>query len=287
MSEVAAADATPPDIGRGIGFLGGGHMGRALVAALRGAGVEPQRIIVFETQAEARESLQREFGVRVAADAAAHIASLDILVLAVKPQDIATALRPLQGVLAQHRPLVISVAAGLGTAQLTALCGGQVPLVRAMPNRPALLGAGATGAYADPALEPVQRRRAEAVLATAGCVVWVEDESLMDVVTAVSGSGPAYFFRMAEALAAAGVEQGLPPAAANELAIATLHGAGLMATRGADLAALRESVTSKGGTTAAALAEFTAQGLEQTVSAAVAVAVSRGRQMAAQYGTGS
>lgn len=287
MSEVAAADATPPDIGRGIGFLGGGHMGRALVAALRGDGVEPQRIIVFETQAEARESLQREFGVRVAADAAAHIASLDILVLAVKPQDIATALRPLQGVLAQHRPLVISVAAGLGTAQLTALCGGQVPLVRAMPNRPALLGAGATGAYADPALEPVQRRRAEAVLATAGCVVWVEDESLMDVVTAVSGSGPAYFFRMAEALAAAGVEQGLPPAAANELAIATLHGAGLMATRGADLAALRESVTSKGGTTAAALAEFTAQGLEQTVSAAVAVAVSRGRQMAAQYGTGS
>lgn len=287
MSEVAAADATPPDIGRGIGFLGGGHMGRALVAALRGAGVEPQRIIVFETQAEARESLQREFGVRVAADAAVHIASLDILVLAVKPQDMATALRPLQGVLAQHRPLVISVAAGLGTAQLTALCGGQVPLVRAMPNRPALLGAGATGAYADPALEPVQRRRAEAVLAPAGCIVWVEDESLMDVVTAVSGSGPAYFFRMAEALAAAGVEQGLPPAAANELAVATLHGAGLMATRGADLAALRESVTSKGGTTAAALAEFTAQGLEQTVSAAVAVAVSRGRQMAAQYGTGS
>lgn len=287
MREVAAADATPPDIGRGIGFLGGGHMGRALVAALRGAGVEPQRIIVFETQAAARESLQREFGVRVAADAAAHIASLDILVLAVKPQDMATALRPLQGVLAQHRPLVISVAAGLGTAQLTALCGGQVPLVRAMPNRPALLGAGATGAYADPALEPLQRRRAEAVLATAGCVVWVEDESLMDVVTAVSGSGPAYFFRMAEALAAAGVEQGLPPAAANELAVATLHGAGLMATRGADLAALRESVTSKGGTTAAALAELTAQEFEQTVSAAVAAAVTRGRQMAAQYGTGS
>jgi len=287
MSEVAAADATPPDIGRGIGFLGGGHMGRALVAALRGAGVDPQHIIVFETQAEARESLHRELGVRVAADASAHIASLDILVLAVKPQDMAAALLPLQGALAQYRPLIISVAAGLGTTQLTALCGGQVPLVRAMPNRPALLGAGATGAYADPALEPVQRRRAEAVLATAGCVVWVEDESLMDVVTAVSGSGPAYFFRMAEALAAAGVEQGLPPAAANELAIATLHGAGLMATRGADLAALRESVTSKGGTTAAALAEFTAQGLEQTVSAAVAAAVSRGRQMATQYGTGS
>lgn len=287
MSEVAAADATPPDIGRGIGFLGGGHMGRALVAALRRAGVDPQHIIVFETQAAARESLQHEFGVRVAADASVHIASLDILVLAVKPQDMAAALRPLQGALAQHRPLVISVAAGLGTAQLMALCGGQVPLVRAMPNRPALLGAGATGAYADRALEPMQRRRAEAALATAGCVVWVEDESLMDVVTAVSGSGPAYFFRMAEALAAAGVEQGLPPAAANELAVATLHGAGLMATRGADLAALRESVTSKGGTTAAALAEFTAQGFEQTVSTAVTAAVSRGRQMAAQYGTGS
>jgi pyrroline-5-carboxylate reductase len=287
MSEVAAADATPPDIGRGIGFLGGGHMGRALVAALRGAGVDPQRIIVCETQTAARESLQREFGVRVSAEAAAHIASLDILVLAVKPQDMAAALRPLQAALTQHRPLVISVAAGLGTDQLTELCGGPIPLVRAMPNRPALLGAGATGAYADPALEPLQRRRAEAVLATAGCVVWVEDESLMDVVTAVSGSGPAYFFRMAEALAAAGVEQGLPPAAANELAVATLHGAGLMATRGADLAELREAVTSKGGTTAAALAELTAQEFEQTVSAAVAAAVTRGRQMAAQYGTGS
>jgi pyrroline-5-carboxylate reductase len=287
MSETAAAPAATPDIGRGIGFLGGGHMGRALVAALLRAGADRSRIVVFDTQIATRDSLQREFGVRVAEDGSAHLASLDVLVLAVKPQDMAAALRPLQAGLAQHRPLVISVAAGLGTAQLTELCGGSIPLVRAMPNRPALLGAGATGVYADRALEPAQRRRAEAVLATAGCVVWVEDESLMDVVTAVSGSGPAYFFRLAEALAAAGIAQGLPAAAATELAVATLHGAGLMATPGADLAALRESVTSKGGTTAVALAQFTAQGFDQGVATAVAAAVTRGRQMAAQYGTGS
>ncbi|MFM8518419.1 MAG: pyrroline-5-carboxylate reductase [Nevskiaceae bacterium] len=286
MSEVAAAHVTPPDIGRGIGFLGGGHMGRALVAALRRAAVSGPEIIVFDTHAATRDALQREFEVRVAADATAHIASLDVLVLAVKPQDMATALRPLKSMLATHRPLVISVAAGLGTRQLAELCGDGVPLVRAMPNRPALLGAGATGTYADPALAASARQRAEAVLATAGCVVWVDDESLMDVVTAVSGSGPAYFFRMAEALAAAGIAQGLPEAAANELAVATLHGAGLMATHGADLAALRESVASKGGTTAAALAQFTAQGFEQGVADAVAAAVTRGRQMAAQYGTG-
>lgn len=290
MSEVAAAHVTPPDIGRGIGFLGGGHMGRALVAALRRAGVRGSDIVVFDTQAATRDALQREFDVRVAADAAdatAHIASLDVLVLAVKPQDMAAALRPLKALLSAHRPLVISVAAGLGIRQLAELCGDGVPLVRAMPNRPALLGAGATGAYADPVLPRTARRRAEAVLATAGCVVWVNDESLMDVVTAVSGSGPAYFFRMAEALAAAGIAQGLPEAAANELAVATLHGAGLMATHGADLAALRESVTSKGGTTAAALAQFTAQGFEQGVADAVAAAVTRGRQLATQFGNGS
>ncbi|MFZ9477911.1 MAG: pyrroline-5-carboxylate reductase [Steroidobacteraceae bacterium] len=287
MSEVAAAHVTPPDVGRSIGFLGGGHMGRALVAALRGAGVAGSRIIVFDTQAATRDALQGDFGIRVADDASAHIASIDLLVLAVKPQDMAAALRPLKPALARHRPLVISVAAGLGTQQLAELCGDQVPLVRAMPNRPALLGAGATGAYADPTLEPAYRRRAETVLGAAGCVVWVEDEALMDVVTAVSGSGPAYFFRMAEALAAAGIAQGLPAAAANELAVATLHGAGLMASRGANLTALRESVTSKGGTTAAALAQFTAQGFEQGVADAVAAAVTRGRQMAAQYGTGS
>lgn len=287
MSEVAAAHVTPPDIGRGIGFLGGGHMGRALVAALRRAGVRGSDIVVFDTQAATRDALQREFGVRVAADATAHIALLDVLVLAVKPQDMAAALRPLKALLSAHRPLVISVAAGLGTRQLTEFCGDGVPLVRAMPNRPALLGAGATGAYADPVLPRAARRRADAVLATAGCVVWVDDESLMDVVTAVSGSGPAYFFRMAEALAAAGIAQGLPEAAANELAVATLHGAGLMATHGADLAALRESVTSKGGTTAAALAQFTAQGFEQGVADAVAAAVTRGRQLATQFGNGS
>ena len=270
-----------------FGFLGGGHMGRALVAALLRQGVDPARITVGEPDVARRAALASDLGVRATDDNTALVRSADLLVLAVKPQDMAAALQPLQPALAEHQPLLVSIAAGLTVAQLRRACGAAgagLPLVRAMPNRPAMLGLGASGLYAPPDVSGADRARAEALLGAAGAVAWIDDESLMDAVTAVSGSGPAYFFRLAEALAAAGRAQGLPAAVAEQLAAATLAGAGAMAAADPDLASLRASVTSRGGTTAAALARFEADGLGPIVEKAVHAAVQRGRELAAASG---
>jgi pyrroline-5-carboxylate reductase len=267
-----------------IGFIGGGNMGRALIAALRRTGTNPATIFVAEPEETLRIELERDFQINVAAQASSFIAEVDIVVLAVKPQDLPQVLAPLRATIAATRPLVISIAAGLSTAQLRKLCGDSVPIVRAMPNRPALVGAGATGLYACADVDAADRHCAESVLATAGMVVWVTDEALMDVVTAVSGSGPAYFFRLAEALAAAGVAHGLDIDSARRLAAATLHGAGQMAVEPVDLAALRLAVTSKGGTTAAALATFDALRFDASVAAAVQAAIERGQELAAELG---
>jgi pyrroline-5-carboxylate reductase len=283
--DAGAGDATIAAIRADtVGFLGGGHMGRALVAALRRRGHPAAQILVGEPGADARGALERDFGVRATADNIEVAAAADILVLAVKPQDMAAALRPLQATLASRRPLVVSIAAGLPVARLRELCGAgrtaALPVVRAMPNRPALLGLGASGLYAPPDVPAAARARAEAVLAAAGMVAWIDLETLMDAVTAVSGSGPAYFFRLAEALADAGRAQGLPSEVAARLAAATLAGAGAMAAADADLAGLRAAVTSRGGTTAAALTTLEAGGLERLVAEAVESATRRGRELA-------
>jgi pyrroline-5-carboxylate reductase len=270
---------TAPDLGRGLGVLGGGHMGRALVESLLKQGVDRSRIKIAETSPSTAATLDRELGVQVVSDSPSLFPNIDTLILAVKPQDMASALQLLRPQLEQYRPLVISIAAGLSVAQLQQWCGVAVPVIRAMPNRPALLGAGATGLFAPTDVSPDMKARAAGILAAAGEVVWVDDESLMDVVTAISGSGPAYFFKLAEALATAGCQQGLPESTALQLARATLYGAGMMATREADLSALRASVTSKGGTTQAALDSFERQGLDAVVAAAVYAAVRRGREL--------
>ena len=162
-------------------------------------------------------------------------------------------------------------------------CGAQVPVLRAMPNRPALVGAGVTGLYAPPQGDPAHADLAERVLRAVGEVVRLETEDALDVVTAISGSGPAYFFLLAECLERAGTELGLPAAAARTLSVATLHGAGLLAHSGAgDLAQLRAEVTSKGGTTEAALRSFEAAGFGQIVAHAVQAAAARSRELAEQ-----
>ncbi|MFZ9709050.1 MAG: pyrroline-5-carboxylate reductase [Steroidobacteraceae bacterium] len=268
---------TAPDLGAGLAFLGGGHMARALVAALHRSGVAGASLHVIEPDVQRREALRRDYDITPHADAT-QLPRLDTLLLAVKPQDLETALPPLQDWLARHRPLVISVAAGVTIARLARLCPAG-SIVRAMPNRGALVGAGATGLYAPPGIDPLLRTRATAILGTAGIVVTVEEESLMDVVTAVSGSGPAYFFALAEALAKAGVLAGLPADAAESLARATLSGAGALTSGDSSLAALRASVTSKGGTTAAALEALDRRSFEELVREAVEAAVRRGREI--------
>ena len=248
-------------------------MGRALIGGLLRSGTPPGQLSVAESQVAAREAVARDFGITATADNAAAVAGATIVVLAVKPQDAATVLRP----------LLISVAAGVRIAALESWCGGGVPVIRAMPNRPARVGAAATAVYAPPAIAREQRGAAERVLQAVGDVFWVRAEELLDVVTALSGSGPAYFFLLAELMAQAGTELGLESAMAQRLAAATLYGSGLLAHSGdSDLARLREEVTSAGGTTEAALRAFEAAGLRATVRAALAAATQRGRELALQ-----
>lgn len=267
--------------GQHIAFIGGGNMGRALIAGLIARGALPSQLAVADPFEATRSALRADFGLRTAADNTEVVTGADILVLAVKPQVMGEVLAPLAPLLAKHRPLVISIAAGVRVASLAGWCGAGGPIVRAMPNRPALCGAGVTGLYAPPDTPAEARQRAQAVLAAVGETVWVASEDDLDVVTAVSGSGPAYFFLLAEHLAQSGARLGLDPGTARRLAVATLHGAGRLAHESdGDLARLRAEVTSKGGTTEAALRAFAVAQFGDIVAAAVDAAVKRGRELA-------
>jgi pyrroline-5-carboxylate reductase len=266
-------------------FIGGGHMSSALVGGLRARGAAPQHIIVSDPAPAQRARLQFDFGVRVTADNAEAVRDADLVVLAVKPQQMAEAAQGIAAELAARPRPVVSVAAGIRLANLRHWLGDGPPLVRAMPNRPALIGAGITAACAGPGVGPAERAAVEGVLSAAGALVWLEDESQMDAVTALSGSGPAYFFLLIEALEDAGVMLGLPRATARQLAVHTALGSGRMAVEGTDPpATLREQVTSRGGTTAAALAVLEGAGLRATFGAALAAAARRSAELADEFG---
>lgn len=268
-----------------LGFIGGGNMGRAIVGGLIASGFPAAQITVADPHAPGRQDLERSYGIRTTADNIVATSSADVLVLAVKPQQMAEVVRALSPALATSKPLLLSVAAGIRLAQLSSWAGPGIAVVRSMPNRPALLGVGATGLYADTTATAEQRALAEQVLAVTGLTVWVETEAALDWVTALSGSGPAYFFLLAELLARAASAHGMAPETAARLAAHTLHGAGRMAvTPGAELARLRTEVTSKGGTTAAALASFQAHDLAGIVEAAVVAAANRSRELGDLYG---
>jgi pyrroline-5-carboxylate reductase len=266
-------------------FVGGGNMGGALIRGLIARGMAPQKICVGEAVQTRRIQLADELGVIVTADNREAVTGADVVVLAVKPQDMAATTQRLADVLAQRKPLVLSIAAGIRVADIAGWCGAGVPIVRAMPNRPALNSAGASALYAGSELGAAHRKLAEDVLGAAGTTVWVAEESLLDVVTALSGSGPAYFFLLAELMTDAAVKLGLNRDAALELAIQTLYGSGRMARESdGDLARLRAEVTSKGGTTEAALRSFEGANLRGIVAAALAAATERGRELAQAFG---
>lgn len=258
-------------------------MARALIGGLLARGIDPERIAVSAPGEQTRATLAQKYGVNVSADNRATVAGAQVVVLAVKPQIMEAVLRPLADELHLSRPLVISVAAGIRVADLARWIGGDVSVVRAMPNRPALLGAGATGLFAEPGVGDADRAQATELLAATGLAVWVKTEAELDVVTALSGSGPAYFFRLAELMAEAAEAAGLDAAVARQLAAQTLAGAGRLvaAEASADLAAMRAAVTSKGGTTAAALQRFEELGLPATVAEAMGAAAQRSRELAA------
>ena len=277
---------------RKLAFIGGGNMAGALIGGLVRRGVPASHIVVADPGAAQRQALAAAWGIGEVADNAAAVVGAEVVLLAVKPQQmraVALGLAPhLQAVgPGEGRPLVISVAAGIPHAALTRWFGAGVPVVRTMPNRPALNGFGATGLYAPEGVGAAHRALAESIMAAVSATVWVEHEAQMDTVTALSGSGPAYFFLFMEALQAAAHERGLPADVAHRLTLETAYGAAAMARHSPDsLATLREQVTSRGGTTAAALEVLDAAGLRAIVAHAVAAADRRSAELAAEYGAG-
>jgi len=263
-----------------IAFIGGGNMARSLIGGLIARGTPASSIHVAEPHQELREALARDFGVHVHADNADAVRGARVWMLSVKPQVMRQVCEGLSAVKHAVQPTAISIAAGITTTQLSRWLGPGVAIVRCMPNTPALLGAGVTGLFATADVDAAGRARAEAVLASAGKTVWVEDEALMDAVTGVSGSGPAYVFLLAEAMEDAGIAEGLSPEAARTLVSQTLLGAARMLTE-ADVAPaeLRRRVTSPGGTTQAAIETFESGGLRELVATAIHNAAMRGGEL--------
>ena len=268
----------PPSV---IAFIGGGNMARSLIGGLVAQGRAPSSIRVAEPVAALREALARDFGVQVHARAAEAADGASTWVLAVKPQ----VMREVCGELAAAAtadPLIVSIAAGITSAQLDRWLGGGRAIVRAMPNTPALIGQGVTGLFATAAVTPAQREETAALLRAGGPTAWIADESLMDAVTAVSGSGPAYVFLLAEAMQAAAERQGLPPDTAALLVRQTLAGASAMLAQSAEpAAALRARVTSPNGTTQAAVETLQAGGFDALLDRAIDRATQRGRELSA------
>lgn len=263
-----------------IAFIGGGNMARSLIGGLLADGYDPNYIWVSDPGAAQREALHSQFAVNTTADNLDAVAKAGIVVLAVKPQvlrEVATSLAP--GV-QHHRPLIISIAAGVREPDLRDWLGGNVPVVRTMPNTPALVGSGATALFANPLVSERQRQSAESLLRAVGLTVWVEDEGLLDGVTALSGSGPAYFFLVMEVLEQAGINLGLSPESARLLTLQTAFGAAKMALESSEgPALLRARVTSPGGTTEQGIAVLQEGGLEALFARALAAACQRSREL--------
>jgi pyrroline-5-carboxylate reductase len=269
-------------------FIGGGNMAGSLIGGLIADGWDPARIRVADSDPERLQQLSQRFPITTTTsnnDAADHA---DIIVLAVKPQVMQAVARELADIVAQQQPLVISIAAGIPVSALGNWLGQSTAIVRTMPNTPAMVQSGATALYANEHVSEDQRSIAESILRSVGVAIWVEDEAQMDAVTALSGSGPAYFFLFMEALQAAGQELGLPENTARLLALQTAFGAAKMALESnEDAATLRHQVTSPGGTTEHAIRTFQEGALEALVSKALLAAAKRSRELATEFGTDS
>lgn len=268
-----------------ITFIGGGNMGRALIGGLLASGLQAKQMTVVEPFAATAEKLMADFSLAIinSVDQLQFDSKLEhVVVMAVKPQDfkqVALSLAPQLKAIAAERLLIISIAAGIRLSSMASWLGHS-RCVRAMPNTPALIGMGITGLCADASVDAQACTKAAALCNAVGQSVWVSDENLIDAVTALSGSGPAYVFAFLEALQSGGEKLGLDPASARVLAYATLQGAAQLAVNSSESAgSLREKVTSKGGTTAAALAVLKEGGWQGILEAALTAAAKRGKAM--------
>ncbi len=263
-----------------VAFIGGGNMARSLIGGLITDGWPPQQIWVSDPDVGQLNELIGRFGVNTTTDNNEAAAAASIVVLAVKPQKLQDVGRQLAGTIQRSNVLIISVAAGVREPDLRTWFGGDVALVRTMPNTPALVGSGATALFANSRVSSTQQQLAESILRAVGITIWVTDEALLDAVTALSGSGPAYFFSVMEAMEEAGVNMGLSPNHARLLTLQTALGAAKMAlesSEGPD--ALRARVTSPGGTTERALAVLQQGNLEGLFNDALEAARQRSREL--------
>ncbi len=283
QQQITTTDIPP---GSRLAFIGGGNMARSLIGGLLHNGWPARQIVVSDPDPEQPARLYQldpDLGVINDNDAAA--AAADVVVFAVKPQILQMVCRELADTLQQSRPLVLSIAAGIRSTDIERWCGGDLPIVRCMPNTPALVQSGATGLFANAKVSDAQRALAETLMRAVGTAVWVGDEPQLDAVTALSGSGPAYVFLVIEAMQAAGEKLGLADEVARLLAIETVFGAAKLALESPDSpATLRERVTSKGGTTERALEVLEAGGIRKLFEDALAAARKRAEELAEQLG---
>lgn len=267
-----------------IAFIGCGNMGRCLIAGLLADGFPAARLRAADPDGQQLERLAEQTGITGTSENATATQEADVVVLSVKPQQMHTVASGLKAALAARRPMVVSIAAGIRVADLRRWIG-ELPVVRAMPNTPALLRCGASGLYAGEGVTDEQREQAEAILRAVGLTVWVDEEEAIDAVTAVSGSGPAYFFWLMEWMENAGVRLGLAREQARLLTLQTALGAARMALEsGVDPATLRKQVTSPGGTTESALRIMQERGMGSVIEEALTGARDRAAEMAAQFG---
>lgn len=266
-----------------ISFIGGGNMATALIGGLAGKLTAGANIHVVDINAEALQKLTGQFGVTTAQQIDGAIAQSDVIVLSVKPQQMKNVVAQLEPHISSQ--LVLSIAAGIRAIDLSRWMNGHKAIVRTMPNTPALIGMGITGMVAMEGVSKAQRDAADSIMRAVGPTVWLDDEALIDPVTAVSGSGPAYVFYFIEAMQQAAQEMGLTAEQGTQLAIATFVGASQLAAQSSDpVSVLRERVTSKGGTTYAALTSMEGSGVKDAIIRAMKAAAERGKELGEEFG---
>lgn len=269
-----------------ISFLGCGNMGRSLIGGLIGNGYPAELLRGADPDAEQREQLARLFNISVVADNNDAVADAAVVVLAVKPQHVGAAVIEIADTLKQQRPLLMSIAAGVRLSTISNNTGDSLPIVRVMPNTPALIQAGAAALYANAYVSSEQRELAEAIMRSVGVAIWLDDEARLDAVTALSGSGPAYFFLIMEVMEKAAIKLGLDAEQARLLTLETAFGAAKMAMESNhDPATLRQQVSSPGGATEQALKVLLEGDIEKLFSDALSAAHKRSIELADEFGT--
>lgn len=268
-----------------ICFIGCGNMGRSLIGGILANGYPGDLIAGSDPDREQRDKVSDLFGIKTYADNNSAVTSAGVIVLAVKPQAMAATVKAMAGTVTGRQPLIISIAAGIRLSAINGWLREEIPIIRAMPNTPALIQAGATALYANDQVTRQHKETAETIMRSVGTAVWVEHESLLDTVTALSGSGPAYFFLIMEILAQAAVDMGLQPEQARLLTLETALGAAKMAMESEpDVAVLRKQVTSPGGTTEAALAVLEQGNIRELFQNALKAAQQRSVSLADEFG---